>query len=269
EDRIFVSHTGVHRVSAFEKNGRFLFSLNDKGKLAGDDQSKGFGRVAGVRLNPQKDTLYVMDGQAMKVFVYTLDGKLVKSISPQLPKPPEKELVFYSLEVDGDGNIWIPDARNNKVRIFNPQGKEIRTFGKEGELFAPGFSTIDGKNDRFYVVNTRKDKVGISVFALDGKFIRFFGEKGVGPGKFWAPGGIDVMEDGSIVEADAINSYINVFDPETGRLKYHFLAEDGKDIVQIASARGIRVTGDRLYVCSSIINEVDVLEMFGDIFEVK
>jgi hypothetical protein len=34
--------------------------------------------------------------------------------------------------------------------------------------------------------------------------------------------------------------------------------------VQIASARGIEVEGERIYVASSIINEVEVLEMFGE-----
>jgi hypothetical protein len=85
-------------------------------------------------------------------------------------------------------------------------------------------------------------------------------------GKFWAPVGIDVMDDGSVIQADGINSIINVFDPETGTLRYHLRNEDGKDIVQIGSARGLQVEGEKVYVVSSILNEVEILEIFGEPF---
>ncbi len=109
--------------------------------------------------------------------------------------------------------------------------------------------------------------MGIAVFDLKGNLkLEIKGKKGIGPGKLWAPGGLDVMDDGSIVQADSINAIINVFDPETGKLKYHLLDEDGKTFVQVASVRGLRVEGDKIYVANSIIDEVAVLEMFGEPF---
>jgi DNA-binding beta-propeller fold protein YncE len=163
--------------------------------------------------------------------------------------------------VDEEGNIWFPDVQNSVIRIYNDKGKQLRSFGK-GQLFQPAYLAIDQKNNRLAVVNQQRDKIGISVFTLAGKLERTFGTKGMGGGKLWAPTGIDIMEDGGIVVADGINSIINVFDP-TGTLKYHLKDEDGKKIVQIGSARGIRVEGERVWVASSIINEVEVLEMFG------
>ncbi len=124
---------------------------------------------------------------------------------------------------------------------------------------------MDTERQRLYAVNVGTSKV--TAFDYEGKFIMTFGEKGVGNGFIWKPGGLAVMDDGSVVVADGINSVINVYDPETGNLRYALVGEDGKSIPQTASARGISVDKGSVYVASSIIDEVEVLEIFGDLIK--
>jgi len=264
-DRVYVSANGPERVVVFEKeNGRYLFEFGPTGKVPAGTHGNGFNRVTGLCLHPDGDRLYVVEADSRAVHVFTLEGEPLAVIHPAPPKPPEKPFRFFNLEVDQEGNLWLPDGMNNKIRIYDVKGRELRSFGKEGELYQPGFIRIDWKRKRFYAINTHGAYLGISIFDLDGKLLKRFGEKGMTGGKFWAPVGIDVMDDGSIIQADGINSIINVFDPETGNLRYHLKSEDGKDIVQIGSARGLQVEGEKVYVASSILNELEILEMFGE-----
>lgn len=263
KDRVYITSTGSNLVSVFQKeDGMFLFTIGKEGRVKEGAAVPRFVFVTTVAVNPGGDLLYVADTGGKAVYIFDLEGNLKKSFSPEPPKPPEVPINVLGFDVDADGNAWFPDVRNNLVRVYDDNGKEIRSFGK-GQVFNPAYVHIDAKNKRVVVVNQQGDKVGISLFGLDGKFIKRFGSKGVGGGKFWAPAGVDVMADGSIVNADGINSIINVFDAE-GNIKYHLKDEDGKRVVQIASARGIAVEGERVYVASSIVNEVEVLEMFGD-----
>jgi DNA-binding beta-propeller fold protein YncE len=266
-DRVFVSANGPQRVVVFDKKSfRYLFEFGPGGKVESGDHGGSFRRVTGLCLHPDGDRLYVVEADARSIHVFTLDGVPVVVIKPEPPRPPEKPFRFFNLEVDKEGNVWLPDGKHHKIRIYDVRGKELRTFGKEGEVNRPGFIRIDWKGKRFYAINNHGNHLGISVFDLEGKFQKRFGEKGVTGGKFWAPVGIDVMDDGSVIQADGINSIINVFDPETGTLRYHLRNEDGKDIVQIGSARGLQVEGEKVYVVSSILNEVEILEIFGEPF---
>lgn len=39
----------------------------------------------------------------------------------------------YSLAVDGDGRIYVADRSANDIRVFTPEGKCLRSFGRSGE----------------------------------------------------------------------------------------------------------------------------------------
>jgi len=74
---------------------------------------------------------------------------------------------------DANENLYILDAGNNRVLVFNPAGKFVRKIGKKGggpgELMSPvGLAiTKDG-----YVAVTDLGRPGVSLFKADGSFVK-------------------------------------------------------------------------------------------------
>jgi len=64
-------------------------------------------------------------------------------------------------------------------------------------------------HDRLYIVDSADDAV--KIFSREGRFLKFFGRRGQGPGEFNSPGGLDVFEE-RIYVADSSNRRIQIFD---------------------------------------------------------
>jgi hypothetical protein len=78
-----------------------------------------------------------------------------------------------TIEVDDEGNIYVADSKEVCVKVFDKNGKQIRTFGKKGQ--GPGeiqfFTRVHmfrGKEIMIYDGGNNR----LSFYSLDGKFIR-------------------------------------------------------------------------------------------------
>ena len=74
-----------------------------------------------------------------------------------------------------NGRLFVTDCINNKVQVFNKQGRRLVTFGQKGNKTGHlgGVSDIQVRNDKIYITEQRNHR--ISVFGFDGKFIESFG----------------------------------------------------------------------------------------------
>ncbi|MEX0827524.1 MAG: NHL repeat-containing protein, partial [Haliea sp.] len=111
--------------------------------------------------------------------------------------------------------IFVADARNARIQVFDFGGNFKRQFGSKGkgpgQLGRPMNLTVYG--GELYVADYWNDR--IQVFALDGTPKRAIGSKGSGPGQFNAPGGIAVAskrstfaEKGDLFVADFYNQRV-------------------------------------------------------------
>lgn len=122
--------------------------------------------------------------------------------------------VLYNY-VDPNGNIYISDDLNNKVKVFDAARRPILTLGTgndgsgDGDLNSPYGVSTDAAG-RIYVVDQLNNR--IQVFSSDGTFLKKFGMEGTADGQFKEPAGIDVDASGKIYVADKGNNRIQIFD---------------------------------------------------------
>jgi hypothetical protein len=78
-----------------------------------------------------------------------------------------------SLDVDGDGNIYILDRKDKKVKIFDSAGKFVKKFGEEGqgpgEMYVPVSIQVTHNNE---MVIGDAGNQRLAFFSLEGEFLR-------------------------------------------------------------------------------------------------
>jgi sugar lactone lactonase YvrE len=170
---------------------------------------KGFKRPAGIAITTSGE----------KFVVDVLDNKLHKFSKNDLYlgeflKISEKEELNTPsyVAVDSIGNIYLTDAMNFAVKLYDKNGNFIRQIGEVGDVpgsFArPKGIALDSENN-IYVVDANHDN--IQIFNKDGQLLLYFGVNGAGPGQFYLPNGICIDRKDRIFIADTFNRRIQVF----------------------------------------------------------
>jgi len=109
--------------------------------------------------------------------------------------------------------IYVSDAGNHRIQVFDHEGRFLRSFGKEGdgrgELARP--MHIYAREGKLYVAEYLNDR--IHVFSPEGESLALIGSSGSGPGEFDAPGGVAADPAGRLYVADFYNQRVQVLSP--------------------------------------------------------
>jgi sugar lactone lactonase YvrE len=178
-DRLFVSDPGLRHVLVF-----------NAAHVAEDVITEGIVNPGALAIDRENRLLYVSDIELDQVLVYDADSlKPLRKIGTtghhhELTTPGDFARPT-GLAVDADGNLYVCDTLNNRVEIFDADGKFVSTFGKPGD--GPGYFSrpkgiaIDGDN-HIWVADGVQDRV--QVYNQEGQLLISFGGHGLLPGQF-------------------------------------------------------------------------------------
>lgn len=178
-DRLFVSDPGLRHVLVFNKDHKPEDVITD-----------GMASPGGLAIDTQNRLLYVSDVELDQVLVYDADSlKLIRKMGTTGHKHELTTPGDFSkptgLAVDRDGNLYVADTWNNRIEIFDADGKLISTFGKSGDgpadFSRPKGLAIDS-DGHIWVADGMQDR--IKVFTREGQLLIALGGHGLLPGQF-------------------------------------------------------------------------------------
>lgn len=170
---VYVTDLYNHRIQKFSSDGTFLSSWGKKGKV-----------------NNTRSALNFLIGEG-------------------------KENLFYypaKIAVHPDGEVYVSDSYNNRVQVFNAEGKYLRKWGGMGfwgGRFRVASDIAFGPKGQVYVADFYNNRV--QVFNTAGKYLNQWGDAGKQTGQFDGPTGLAVDQQGDIYVVDWANRRIQKF----------------------------------------------------------
>jgi DNA-binding beta-propeller fold protein YncE len=209
KDNVWITGNGDKdaQILKFTRAGKFVLQIGRHGKSGGSNDTANLGRPAGLVVNPGTNEVFVADGYGnRRVVVYDAEtgaykrhwGAYGNRPDDSAPRTrvyegagsPQFNLV-HGIRISNDGLVYVGDRVNNRVQVFQLDGKfvkevyiERQTEAGEGTAFDIAFSR-DKAQQFFYVPDGSNKKVDI----VDRKTLEvvgfFGGHGGHGAGEFY------------------------------------------------------------------------------------
>jgi len=170
---IIVADTGNNRLQIFDPKGKYMAKGGSHGSTRGDFES-----LLGLAMD-DNDQIYVVDQGNHRVQVMKFDNIKNGNISHvrnigERGDTDGKLSNPHGVCIDNrNGNVLITDKGNNRVQIFDKDGKFLHKFGKQGlnpgELDKPMGIGLTSKGE---IVVTGQNDNRIQVFDYEGQLIR-------------------------------------------------------------------------------------------------
>jgi len=125
QDHVWITDNGDHQVMEFTNEGQLLRKWGIKGKAGTDSQT--FNRPTDIAFAPTGE-FYVSDGYGnSRVVKFSHDGKYILDWGKRGTAPGEFNTP-HSVAVDSKGTVYVSDRENNRIQIFDPNGKFLRQW---------------------------------------------------------------------------------------------------------------------------------------------
>jgi DNA-binding beta-propeller fold protein YncE len=195
-------------VQAFDKtSGKFVARFGGKG-----EKDEHLDKPEGIAVDPDGN-IFIADYNTGFVKKYDKSYKWLLTFSEY---GSEKGQNIKSEFMDiRDGKLYMPEAGNHRVNVFDMNGKFLFDFGgmgtEPGKMNNPECARF-ASDGRLYVADLKNDRV--QVFDKDGKFLKLWGKTGSATGEFKAPAGIAIDSKDRIYVTEIGNDRVQVFDKE-------------------------------------------------------
>ena len=210
DGNIWVADVGSHTVTKLSPKGDVLMTIGTKGQ-AGE-----WNEAAGSRkLNEPNEVAIGRNGEVFivqghtpgkgdpRVLKFDKNGAFVKSWGGAGTEPG-KFNVAHGVAIDAKGLLWVADRENQRIQVFDQEGKYIREMKYKG--LPCGFQI--GEKEVFMVNGFAGQILRLD---LEGKVLAAMGKPGKGPGEFGEAHYIAVGPKGELFVADTVNGALQKF----------------------------------------------------------
>jgi len=207
DDSLFLTDAKLHRVLKFNSKREAVSSF-------GADELI---RPGGIAIDRENRFIYVVDSGNDVVDVFDADKlTFLRRIGKPSTKHDQADPGAFSLPecvaVDKQGNVYVTDTFNNRIEIFDADGKFISTFGKNGDgpvsLERPKGIAVDC-DGHIWVVDAAQNLV--KVFDQNGRLLIYFGGQGYYPGQFMGPWGVAIDQRNRVIVSETFPGRVQVF----------------------------------------------------------
>lgn len=209
ESRLYVSDSASGALFLFDREGAHLSTLTRPDRGA-------FLRPTGIASFPGGKTLVAADAQAHEIVALGSDGGRLFSVGSRGAEKGRFNFPTH-VAVSAAGRIYVTDAMNFRVQIFDRSGAFVASFGRHGngsgDFAMPKGIAVD-RAGIIYVADALFDAV--QLFNMQGEFLFTLGSRGAGPGEFWLPSGVMIDGNNRLYVCDTYNQRIQVFQIEGG-----------------------------------------------------
>src|SRR6185436_1519067 len=197
-------------VYKFDKNGTLLMTLGKKGVPGNGPDT--FNQPSDVLVAPNGD-IFVADGHGAesnaRIVKFDKTGKFIKAWGKKGSGPGELDTP-HGLAMDSKGRLFVADRNNNRIQIFDQDGKlleEWKQFSRLSGIFIDKKDVLYGADSESNTARHPGWKRGIRIgSAKDGKVTAFIPDTNPDPDK----------SSTSNAEGVAADSQGNVYGAEVG-----------------------------------------------------
>lgn len=223
-----------------------------------------FSRPAGLAMDAA-DNLYVVDSDMAAVLVFDKERRPIRSIgvAAELQSPA------YIVIDAPRARIYVSDPKANKIVIYDRFGKKAREIGAQRGSNSSGyvFSSPQGmaidKAGQLYVAEMLGAK--ISVFDVEGNYLRSFGERGDAHYQFEAPKDLAFDSDGNLWVLDTRRAQIYTYTPQGVLLLVTGTDEPSEHPLGFSAPTAIYIgADDKIYVTDRLNRRFSVWHYFSE-----
>jgi DNA-binding beta-propeller fold protein YncE len=209
--------------------------------------------------------VFVSDSAERNVKVFDVPQGKFFTIGEEEPGQLAKPL---GLDVDRAGRLYVADASNKMVFIFDRDGKFLRKIGGADLFDRISSVTVDPSGSRIYVVDiggVRSENHRIRVFeTATGRHIMDIGKRGDGPGEFNLPRDMAIGLEGRLYVVDGGNFRVQIFNAD-GTYRDSF-GGVGRQLGNFARPKEIATDPDgNVYVADAAFGNFQIFSPEGDL----
>lgn len=229
QDNVWAIDNGANQVIKFDGDGRVALVLGRKPEAIGvrPAQGGGGGRppapgqlpgagTPGSTFNQPSDVawdkagnIYITDGMAgnvNRVAKFNKDGNFVKQWGSTGDGPGQFK-GLKAIAVDAKGDVYVADAGNKRIQVFDGEGTFKREFGNIGSPLT--MCMTQGATQYLYISHSGDPDgmvdAAILKVSLDGKVVGRFGEAGKLPKQFGLANSIDCRNERELLVGELTN----------------------------------------------------------------
>lgn len=207
-DDLLITDGGKHHVLVFDPNHKLKLQFGD-GVLK---------EPCGIAIDSDNRFIYVADAELDQVLVFDADTyKLLRKLGTTgkqhtLTTPGDFSKPA-NVAVDEEGNLYVSDTMNDRVEVFDGEGRFIRAFGKNGDgpgQFARPKGIAVDTDGHVWVADAMLCR--LQVFTPEGVLLMGMGEFGKKPGQFQSVAGLTFdKKNNRIFASDQFPGHVEMF----------------------------------------------------------